>query len=256
MHVHDTGGSKLDGRMAIGCWVSFDEPSKAHCVYWPDRRIITVECSVKFNFNAVPMVIAEVPLMGEWENTPIEWDSSSSEAENTKEQMTDSPEVAESENIAPAHSDTNSSTNTTRKQDLLGLGFESNHSKGNRICKPSAYIKCLRSGEGHVSAHPSDPIVPKGVQPGTPALEPVDGGPVSVVEGAASIVDEWEGVAVEERAMAAVMRDVEGLEPSFEEARKCPDWSKWDEAAHAELESLKKNNMLASTSWIANGSYA
>jgi len=31
--VHDTGGTKLDGRAKLGQWVGFDEESAAHRVY-------------------------------------------------------------------------------------------------------------------------------------------------------------------------------------------------------------------------------
>jgi len=46
--VHDTGGTKLDGRAKLGRWVGFDEESAAHRVYWPEKRSVTVERSVRF----------------------------------------------------------------------------------------------------------------------------------------------------------------------------------------------------------------
>ena len=42
--------------------------------------------------------------------------------------------------------------------------------------------------------------------------------------------EEWRDVDIEELAMAAVLGDAEGLEPSFKEARKSTDLLKWDEA--------------------------
>lgn len=213
VRVHDTSGSKLDARMAVGRWVGFDEPSLAHRVYWSNRRIITVERSVKFNFDT-PVVAAEVPLEGE---------------RVTKDARSDSTSMT-------VRADTN--TNTMQKCDVLGSDFEPSHSESKRVRKPSAYVKRLRSGEGHISARPSDPVLPRGLHPGNPEFKPVE-------EELASAIDEWEGVEVEEIAMAAVMGDAEGLEPTFEEARRRPDWPKWDEAARAELESLKKNNTFS-----------
>ena len=47
-------------------------------------------------------------------------------------------------------------------------------------------------------------------------------------------------VEPEDYAMATVSATSEGLEPTYEEAWKRPDWPKWDQVIHKELESLKK----------------
>ena len=47
-------------------------------------------------------------------------------------------------------------------------------------------------------------------------------------------------VEPEDYEMATVSATSEGLEPTYEEAQKQPDWPKWDQAIHKELESLKK----------------
>ena len=44
-------------------------------------------------------------------------------------------------------------------------------------------------------------------------------------------------------AMAAVMDTAEHLNLSYEEAKRRPDWLKWQEAIKAELASLEKNGM-------------
>ena len=41
-------------------------------------------------------------------------------------------------------------------------------------------------------------------------------------------------------AMATVISDAEGLEPSYEEAKRRLDWPKWKEAIKKELDSLEK----------------
>ena len=52
VQVHDMSGSKLDGRSRIGRWMGFDEETTdGHRIYWQERRAITVERSVKFNFE-------------------------------------------------------------------------------------------------------------------------------------------------------------------------------------------------------------
>ena len=41
--------------------------------------------------------------------------------------------------------------------------------------------------------------------------------------------------------MATVMDAVEGLNPMYEEAKKCPDWLRWKEAIEAEWKALEDN---------------
>src|SRR5882762_222356 len=50
--VHSLGGSKLEGRSDIGRWVGFDEESNGHRIYWPGKRSVSVERSVKFDPDA------------------------------------------------------------------------------------------------------------------------------------------------------------------------------------------------------------
>src|SRR5271154_2571016 len=65
VRVHDTSGSKLDGRSKIGRWMGLDEETgDGHRIYWPERRVITVEMSVKFNFED-EVVVGALPLEGE-----------------------------------------------------------------------------------------------------------------------------------------------------------------------------------------------
>ena len=47
----------------------------------------------------------------------------------------------------------------------------------------------------------------------------------------------------EDFVMATVLEAAEGLNPSYEEAKKRTDWPKWEEAIKAELVSLEKNGM-------------
>ena len=50
--------------MKIGRWMGFDTDTRdKHCVYWPERRMVTVEWSVKFNFDD-EVVVEVLPLEG------------------------------------------------------------------------------------------------------------------------------------------------------------------------------------------------
>jgi hypothetical protein len=91
--------------------------------------------------------------------------------------------------------------------------------------KPSSYVWWLHEGEGVTSARPSDGLLPKGIQE------------------VAEVADEWEKVSVEEFVMATVTEASEGIMPLYEEARKCPDWPKWQEAIKAELQFFESRRM-------------
>ena len=54
--------------------------------------------------------------------------------------------------------------------------------------------------------------------------------------------------------MATVVKNAEGLQPTYEEAQKRPDWPEWEEAIQKELTTLKEMgtyrlyNLLVQTS--------
>ena len=53
----------------------------------------------------------------------------------------------------------------------------------------------------------------------------------------AQVIDE----VAEEHAMTIVVESVDGSMPTYQEALKCPDWPKWEEAINSKLNSLKAN---------------
>ena len=65
VRVHDTDGTKLDGRSKVGRWMGFDPDTKdGHRVFWPEKRSVSVERSVKFNFSD-EAVVRLLPIEGE-----------------------------------------------------------------------------------------------------------------------------------------------------------------------------------------------
>ena len=56
-------------------------------------------------------------------------------------------------------------------------------------------------------------------------------------------------VEIEDFAMATASAAAEGLEPIYEEACKQPDWPKWDQAIHKELEGLEKTGTWELVEW-------
>ena len=65
--VHTTAGTKLDGRSKVGRWVGFDVATNGHRVYWPDKRSISIERSIKFaNGDMIlPSLMSAGQLQGE-----------------------------------------------------------------------------------------------------------------------------------------------------------------------------------------------
>lgn len=204
VRVHDTSGSKLDGRSKIGHWVGFDVESNAHRVYWEGRRLITVERSVKFNVEEE--LTEGVPLEGEWD---VEGDDNNQSPSRSYPKAS-IEEIPDPDAPSAPH---NEAPEVTAEPEI----------QEKRVRKPSSYVRRLQEGEGVTSARPSDGLLPKGIQE------------------VAEVVDEWEMVSVEEFAMATVTEASEGIMPSYEEAKKRPDWPKWQEAIKAELQNLKMN---------------
>ena len=217
--VHDTSGSKLDGRAKIGRWVGYDEESiGAHRIYWPEKKSISIERNVKFDDNDVLMPSAQ-PLEGEKEIVKRQ-----STEENAAETNQDNREISDLQVAEPTGQ--NLPIPEEPKIDWLGASFNQSEGRPQRTRKPSEYVKRLQAGEGVADDRPSQPSIPKGLQ---------------IVEeaniGAAGIEGEYEF----EYGMAVAVADAEGMDPlSMEEARRRSDWPKWEEAMRVELEMLRK----------------
>jgi hypothetical protein len=190
--VHDPNNSKLEGRSKIGRWMGFDEEtSDGHRIYWPEKRTITIERSVKFNFEAEEITVGELPLEGENGNSKLPISQ-------------------------PKDPDINSIHNTPNETPTTNP--EPTEGRGQCIRKESEYVKRLRDGTGVISEKPNANTLPKGIQIGSKPIGEIP---------------------EEDLAMAAVMGGAEGIMPTVEEARKRPDWPKWDQAIKVELNNLK-----------------
>ena len=216
VRVHDTTGTKLDGRSSIGRWMGFDAETRGgHRIYWPERCTVTVEQSVKFNFEADEVVVGMLPLEGE--------------RKIDERLMTIESEKQQIDNVPPADIPADD-------VEIPVVVPEATEGRGKRVRKESEYIKLLKAGSG-VTGNRTGEILPRGIQPGT--LIPVDEGDGGEkVDEHASVVD-YQAEEVD-YAMATVVESAVGLEPTYEEARRRPDWPKWEEAIQKELVSLEK----------------
>ena len=177
--VHDNKGSKLDGRAKEGYWVGIDDESKAHRIYWPGKRSVTVERSVKFTPEEV-----HVPLEGE------DMDFEKQEELGEEDKWPISPEPVEEQPVPEvAHEAPPLNDNE---------GGWAKH-----ICKPSAYVRRVQEGEGTATGSSRSNTLPRGLQIAPEANEEAQ-------EDANIVEVEW--------GMATVMDSVEFLNPTYEEA--------------------------------------
>ena len=60
--------------MKTGRWIGFDEVSNGHRIYWPKRKTVTVERSIKFNNDNVIFLsnATAMPIQGENEQSNYE----------------------------------------------------------------------------------------------------------------------------------------------------------------------------------------
>ena len=218
--VHDTKGSKLDGRAKEGRWVGFDEESRGHRIYWKDKRSVTVERNITIIPNEVDIRIGNEPVEGEKED----FDELLQQAENVKEDNLPIPQPPDTEMEDIDHMNTPESENDVAEppdhaQPEVAMDEESS-GRGKRVRKPSAYVRSILEGENVAAA-------PRG-------LQTLQG------NGPEDAANAWE-MGDLDWAMAAAMNAAEDLEPSYEEAKRRSDWPKWKEAIQAELRSLEAN---------------
>jgi hypothetical protein len=203
VRVHDAGGAKLDARSKVGRWVGFDPDTKdGHRIYWPEKRSVSVERSVKFNFNEE--VVVRIPSL-EGEIGDESGDGNSKVVEAVEPPGDGNSKIVEPQRVVEPP--------------------DVDYGRGKRIRKETEYVKMLKDGSavtGQRLTQGVSNVLPRGMQQGS-RVESVDDGVVG------------------EHAMATVIESVEGLTPTYEEARKRSDWPRWDEAIQKELESLKKS---------------
>lgn len=236
--VHDSTGSKLDGRSQIGRWVGFDsESTGAHRIYWGNGKV-SVERNVKFNDNNVP-IETTIPLEGE--NAVYDGNSSLNNLNEKNKAQSEEPAPVQENNTPETGPDYQIIEPTEELHDSaerwLGKPFNRvtdslSVSRSQRLRKPSAYVRRIQEGLGVADNRPSQPDIPIGVQKtsGTTNAD-IEGEPDT---------RESEGI---EAAMAAAVAEAEAIEPiTIGEAKRRPDWAKWKQAVEIELDVLKKNN--------------
>lgn len=185
----------------------------AHRIYWPERRSITVERSVKFDTGDV-LLTPNVPVQIEGGAEPSEPKPN----ELAPPQASDNDHPSPSTTIEGDHNEEQPKSGQT-EQGVVDTSME-DEGQAKRIRKPSEYIQRLQVGEGTASGRNLASKLPRGMRPES---APTLGSDANL-----------------EFAMSAIATEVEGLDPTFEEAKERPDWPRWREAIENELKSLKE----------------
>ena len=185
-------GSNLDGRSSTSCWMGFDaETRDGHRIYWQERWTVTVERSVRFNFEPEEVVVGMLLLEGERKvdkcltvdvDADHKPDNQTPDVENPVEDPVPIAKPAEG--------------------------------RGQCMWKETEYVRLLRDGSG-VTGSRGGGVLPKGMRPGT-----------SIVGNDGDGVDHATAVNCEsgiDHEMVAVVKNAEGLTPTYEEAHKHPD---------------------------------
>ena len=244
--VHDTDESKLDGRGKVGHWVGFDEVSSGHRIYFEGKRTVAVERSVRFENDEF------VPFPVEWETEGESGNvippSTGLNTASTHQKPMPPPDPS---TPTPAKSTVKTPPSTSLPlpaspsidklrenlmrmagRDPLGPQFEGEEEREDAPAVP-------RRGSRIRTQAPRTPETyaqyreRKG---GAPGPEQVDNDDDTA---AAAMCEEWEMVDVLEANLAAATSQAEALDPTWEEARKRPDWPHWEAAIKAELSALK-----------------
>ncbi|TBU55356.1 hypothetical protein BD310DRAFT_787087, partial [Dichomitus squalens] len=157
---------KLAARAQTGRWVGWDEATDAHRIYWPDRRIVTVERSVRFKPDDNNV---EVELEGEQDQQP-EGKQNETYQQNSELAPTTSPVGADADPTTPAGTDADPTTPSTDGllHDPAGLTHAPVATSGRprRVRKESDYVRRLRSGEGSTDGRGRNTL-PRGMSSAT-----------------------------------------------------------------------------------------
>jgi Reverse transcriptase (RNA-dependent DNA polymerase) len=219
-------GDKIGLWATEGYWVGFDpQTADGYRIYWPEKQSVTVERNVTFDPAPRTPTYVDLPtLEGERE-------SKSSLVEN--EGLDDVASIQNAKGQPPLSAENVTKSATKADENSPGISSKALAQpirRSERIRKPTEYMRRVLAGEGTTEDEGSHSL-PTGLP--TSRIDLGDGKPAATEE--ANMF--W---STDKVAMAAAMTEAEGLEPcDIHEARKRPDWPKWEEAMIDELGRLK-----------------
>ena len=199
----------MDGRSKIGKWVGFDEPSNAHWIFWPEKRSITVERSVKFDDTdevLVPFNAKQIQGEDKLEKNQQRI------FENKNEQ-----EICTSDQINPFQQASAQDLENAQQPEDKSLEIPMDHvplddpeepelpsGHGHRVRAPSRYVQEIQEGIGAADNRISMPKCPAGMQIPKPKNLP------------AKNQNDDDQI---EHAMAAAVSEIEAIDPRGSETK-------------------------------------
>jgi Reverse transcriptase (RNA-dependent DNA polymerase) len=209
---------KLEAKADEGRWVGYSDESKGHRVYWPGKRRVTVERNIAFDES-----ILVVPSDAQTEGEPTTQTSQGA----ARHDHLPAPRTLLPPDDPPA----------PQKDPLEGFEApdppdEPPQGRGQRVRKPSAYIRDIADGAGSSTGRANAPMYPKGL-------------PIPTGSMALAALEELEEASAEdervtrrplEHAMAASTQSVGNDPISLSDARSREDWPLWDASIKRELD--------------------
>ena len=107
--------------------------------------------------------------------------------------------------------------NIPNRQENPVVDMEAPGGRSKQVQKETEYVRMLREELAVTGMRGG--MLPRGMQSGTSIIESED----------------------VKHAMATIIERAQGLEPSYAEAKRHPDWPKWEEAIHKELKGLNNS---------------
>ena len=172
-----------------------------------------MERNVKFNFEPDEVIVGDLPLEGEQSGDKClpTIESEMMDQIDHPGPIIDYPGTIESTN---RHI---SVENIPNRQENPVVNMEAPGGRSKQVQKETEYVRMLREGLAVTGMRGG--MLPRGMQSSTSIIESED----------------------VEHTMATVIERAQGLEPSYAEAKRCPDWPKWEEAIHKELKGLNNS---------------
>ncbi|CDO69616.1 hypothetical protein BN946_scf184851.g4 [Trametes cinnabarina] len=245
--VRKESAGKLESKAREGRFVGYSQKSKGYQIYWPDKRSITVERNVRFVEDEPDSVkVEDVQLEG------AKADRGEQLMSSTSPSPTPQP-PSETLPATPPPSEPSPSQTNQDDEEEESAPPEEAAGRGQRVHKPSKYVRRLQQGEGTVDGRTSAP--PKGIQP----AELMGAAAVTALVTIVNVSDDQdEGMHFEEdkedaaphapppiplKYGFAIMDHAllihEGQEPrTLEEAKASPDWPQWEAAIDKEIKNL------------------
>ncbi|KAL7282957.1 LOW QUALITY PROTEIN: hypothetical protein ACG7TL_002375 [Trametes sanguinea] len=249
--VHKESAGKTESKAREGRFVGYSQKSKGYQIYWPDKRSVTIERNVRF--------VEDEPDSVEVEDVQLEGakaDRGEQPTSSTSPSPTPQP-PSETRPATPPPSEPSPSQTNQDNEEEESAPPEEAAGRGQRVRKPSKYVRRLQQGEGTVDGRTSAP--PKGIQP----AELMSAAAVTALATIVNVSDdEDEGMHFEEdeedaaphtpppipleygfAVMDHALLIHEGQEPrTLEEAKASPDWPQWEAAIDKEIKNLRDHN--------------